>query len=180
VNPFAINLHIPETVFKPLRTNAHYLQFIEAVTLVHQHQRPIKKDNQGNEFIETTLEDIEITNELLKEILLSKSDELTKACRTFLEEVKVLLLKEKRASFYRSDIRKGLNINPHNLNHYLKTLNFYGYIRSIGGNKFKGGYEYEITNKEEYNLLQNIVNTALDKALEQVRTSLVSNVSNSK
>ena len=180
VNPFATKLHIPETVFKPLRTNAHYLQFIEAVTFVHQHQRPIKKDNQGNEYIETTLEDIEITNDLLKEILLAKSDELTKACRDFLENVKVLLVEEKKASFYRSDIRKGLNINPHNLNHYLKTLNFYGYIRSIGGNKFKGGYEYEITNKEEYNVLQNSVNTALDKALEQVRNSLVSNVSNSK
>jgi DNA primase len=169
VNPFATKLHIPETVFKPLRTNAHYLQFIEAITFVHQHQRPIKKDNQGTEFIETTLEDIELANELLKEILLAKSDELTKACRDFLEVLKEHLSTHKRASFFRSDVREWTRINPHNINHYLKTLNFFGYIRSIGGNKFKGGYEYEVTNKDEYNNLQNSVITALDKALENVR-----------
>jgi DNA primase len=169
VNPFATKLHIPETVFKPLRTNAHYLQFIEAITFIHQHQRLIKKDNQGNDFIETTLEDIELANELLKDILLAKSDELTKACRDFLEVLKAHLTTHKRASFFRSDVREWTRINPHNINHYLKTLNFYGYIRSIGGNKFKGGYEYEITNKDEYNNLQNSVITALDKALENVR-----------
>jgi DNA primase len=169
VNPFATKLHIPETVFKPLRTNAHYLQFIEAITFIHQFQRPIKKDSQGNDYIETTLEDIELANELLKDILLAKSDELTKACRDFLEVLKVHLSNHKRASFFRSDVREWTRLNPHNINHYLKTLNFYGYIRSIGGNKFKGGYEYEITNKDEYNNLQNSVTTALDKALEEVR-----------
>jgi DNA primase len=169
VNPFATKLHIPETVFKPLRTNAHYLQFIEAITFVHQFQRPIKKDNQGTEFIETTLEDIELANELLKEILLAKSDELTKACRTFLEDVKAILDKEKKQSFYKSDIRNAMRINPNNLKHYLTTLHFYSYIQKVGGNKFKGGYEYEITNKHEYEKLQNDVTTALDKALEEIR-----------
>jgi DNA primase len=169
INPFATKLHIPETVFKPLRTNAHYLQFIEAITFIHQFQRPVKKDSQGNEFIETTLEDIELANELLKDILLAKSDELTKACRIFLEDVKVILTKEKKQSFYKSDIRNAMRINPNNLKHYLTTLHFYGYIQKVGGNKFKGGYEYEITNKYEYEKLQNDVQTALDKALAEIR-----------
>jgi DNA primase len=169
VNPFADKLIIPESVFKPLRTNAHYLQFIEAITFIHQYQRPIQKDNQGNAFIETTLEDIELANELLKEVLLAKSDELTKACRDFLESLKALLVKEKKQSFFRSEVREKLKINPHNLNHYLKTLHFYGYIKSIGGNKYKGGYEYEITKKDEYNELKNSIETALDKALENIK-----------
>jgi hypothetical protein len=169
VNPFATKLHIPETVFKPLRTNAHYLQFIEAITFIYQHQRTIKKDSSGEDFIETTLEDIELANELLKEVLLAKSDELTKACRTFLEDVKAILTKEKKQSFYKSDIRNAMRINPNNLKHYLTTLHFYGYIQKVGGNKFKGGYEYEITNKHEYEKLQNDVTTALDKALAEIR-----------
>lgn len=169
VNPFATKLHIPETVFKPLRTNAHYLQFIEAITFIHQHQREVKKDAQGNDYIETALEDIEIANELLKDVLLAKSDELTKACRDFLETVKEHLKKKNKQSFFRSDIREWTRLNPHNINHYLKTLNFYGYIRSVGGNKFKGGYEYEITNKDEYNNLQNSLITALDKALADIK-----------
>lgn len=180
VNPYADKLIIPESVFKPLRTNAHYLQFIEAITFIHQYQREVKKDQLGNPFIETTLEDIALANELLQEVLLAKSDELTKACRDFLETLKALLHKEKKHSFYRSEIRTLLKINPHNLNHYLKTLHFYGYVKSIGGNKYKGGYEYEITNKDEYSRLQNSIETALDKALQDIRGKAVSNVSNSK
>jgi DNA primase len=166
VNPYAEKLTIPETVFKPLRTNAHYLQFIEAITFVHQFQREIKKNQEGQAYIETTLEDIELANELLKDVLLAKSDELTKACRDFLENLKGILQREKKQSFYRSEVREKLKINPHNLNHYLKTLHFYGYVKAIGGNKFKGGYEYEITRNDEYTHLQNAVRTALDKALQ--------------
>lgn len=168
VNPYAEKLTIPETVFKPLRTNAHYLQFIEAITFIHQFQREIKKNQEGKVYIETTLEDIELANELLKDVLLAKSDELTKACRDFLENLKGVLQREKKQSFYRSEVREKLKINPHNLNHYLKTLHFYGYVKAIGGNKYKGGYEYEITRKDEYTQLQNAVSTALDKALQNI------------
>ena len=173
INPFATKLNIPQTVFKPLRTNAHYLQFIEAITFIHQWQREIKKDNQGTEYIETTLEDIALANELLKDILLAKSDELTKACRDFLEQVKDLLLKEKKVSFYKSDIRNAMRINPNTLKKYLQTLSFYGYIKTIGGDKYKQGYEYEITNKEEYTHLKNSVETALDKALQEIQPQAV-------
>ena len=169
VNPYAEKLTIPETVFKPLRTNAHYLQFIEAITFVHQFQREIKKNQEGKVYIETTLEDIELANELLKDVLLAKSDELTKACRDFLELVKGKMKQNKKLSFFKHEIREWMRINPNNLKHYLRTLHFYGYIRSIGGNKYKGGYEYELTNKDEYEQLQSIVKTALDQALEEIR-----------
>jgi DNA primase len=171
VNPYAEKLIIPETVFKPLRTNAHYLQFIEAITFIHQYQRPKQKDHQGNEYIETTLEDIELANELLKEVLLSKSDELTKACRDFLESLKSLLIKENKQSFFRSDVRKWTRINPDNLRYYLSQLNKYGYIKIVGGNKYKTGFEYEITDKEEYTRLTSSVQTALDKVLQDLKES---------
>jgi len=171
VNPYAEKLTIPETVFKPLRTNAHYLQFIEAITFVHQFQREIKKDSEGKIYIETTLEDIELANELLKDVLLAKSDELTKACRDFLEMIKEKLIDQKRQSFLKSNIREWTRINPSNVKYYLKTLHFYGYIKSIGGNKYKGGYEYEITSRDEYNHLQNSVSNALHQALSMIRNT---------
>ena len=169
VNPFADKLIIPESVFKPLRTNAHYLQFIEAITFIHQYQREIKKDNQGNAFIETTLEDIALANELLKDVLLAKSDELTKACRDFLESLKALLQKEKKHSFFKNQVREATRINPHTLKKYLQQLSFYGYIKTVDGDKYKAGYEYEITKKDEYNNLKNAVETALDKALQDLK-----------
>lgn len=169
VNPYAEKLIIPETVFKPLRTNAHYLQFIEAITFIHQYQRPKQKDNQGNDYIETTLEDIALANELLKEVLLAKSDELTKACRDFLEMLKALLIKEKKHSFFKNEIREATRINPHTLKKYLQQLSFFGYIKTVGGDKYKAGYEYEITKKDEYTNLKNAVETALDKALQDLK-----------
>ena len=43
-NPYAEQLKIPDYVFKPLRTNAHYLAFIETITFYHQYQRALKTD----------------------------------------------------------------------------------------------------------------------------------------
>jgi DNA primase len=169
VNKYAEQLTIPETVFKPLRTNAHYLQFIEAITFIHQFQREVKIDEQGKPYIETTIGDIELANALLKNVLLAKSDELTKACRDFLEKLKGLLQQAKKKSFYRSNIREWTRLNPDNVRHYLSQLTKFGYVKIIGGNKHKGGFEYEITNKEEYTQLHHSVQSALDKALQEIK-----------
>lgn len=73
-NPYAEQLVIPKEVFKPRRTNAHYLAFIEAITFYKQYQRQQQVDKETGEiFIETTLEDIAEANELMKNILLKKA-----------------------------------------------------------------------------------------------------------
>ena len=55
-NPFAESLKIPKEVFKPRRTNAHYLAFIEAVTFYHQYQREKCHDEEtGEEYIRRPL-----------------------------------------------------------------------------------------------------------------------------
>jgi hypothetical protein len=62
-NPYAEHLQLPTGVFKPRRTNAHYLAFIEALTFYHQFQRTERVDEDtGEVFIETTLEDIAAAN----------------------------------------------------------------------------------------------------------------------
>ncbi len=178
VNPYATKLNIPETVFKPLRTNTHYLSFIETVTFYHQYQRERKKDEQGNYYIETTLEDIEEANKLLKTVLLAKSDELTKACRDFLELLKTYLSKHQKKSFYSKEIRKTYRFAPTTLNRHLSDLNRYGYLSVIGGNRARG-YEYELLNMEEYENLKNSIETALDKALEDIKATMSEPVNHS-
>jgi hypothetical protein len=82
-NPFAEQLKLPAGVFKPRRTNAHYLAFIEAVTFYHQYQRTERiDDDTGEKYIETSIEDIATANNLMKDVLLRKSDELTGACKS--------------------------------------------------------------------------------------------------
>ena len=69
------------------------------VTFYHQYQRETKQDQAtGKYYIETTIEDIQQANGMLKEVLLSKSDELTKACRDFFERLKSWLGAEKKGS----------------------------------------------------------------------------------
>lgn len=62
------------------------LGFIEAIKFYHQYQREVKKDANGQLYIETNIEDIKAAFDLLKDVLFSKNDELTKAARSFLED----------------------------------------------------------------------------------------------
>lgn len=168
-NPYATMLTIPETVFKPLRTNTHYLSFIETVTFYNQYQRERKKDSlSGSDYIETTLEDIAAANSLLKDVLLAKSDELTKGCRDFLEVLKTHLKKNNKQSFYSSEIRKSFRMSPNNVKYYLVNLSKYHLVRVIGGHPRKQGYEYEITDTDDYKHLKDSLN-ALDTVLQTLQ-----------
>jgi len=152
-NPYAEYLKLPDSVFKPLRTHAHYLQFIELVTFYHQYQRELKSDGYGSPYIETTIEDIEAANELLKDILLAKSDELPRALRDFFEGVKYYNKSTAQESFYARDIRSRLRMNPMSVNRYIHELEARGYVKRSGGNR-KSGYEFTIVQWNEYNRLQ--------------------------
>lgn len=166
-NPYAEQLKIPDHVFKPLRTNAHYLQFIELVTFYHQYQRPLKKAEDSTRYIETTPEDIEWANELLKDVLLAKSDELSRAVREFFEGLKYHLRSTGKESFYVKEVRSRLRLHPMTANRYIRDLENRSYIKRIGGNR-KSGYEYEISNYQEYDQLQGGMRLLSD-ILERIR-----------
>ncbi len=167
-NPYATKLIIPETVFKPLRTNAHYLNFIEVITFYKQYQRRQKTDKNGEKYIETTLEDIKEANQLLKDVLLSKSDELTKASRNFLEMIKTYLTKETKTTFYSKELRQAYRIAPTTLKRHLSELTRYSYLKIIGGNRIKG-FEYELETSEEYTKLRQNIDNILDETLKNLK-----------
>jgi len=167
-NPFAEKLQIPEEVFKPRRTNAHYLDFIEAVTFYHQYQREKKVDKEtGEEYIETTLEDIEEANKLMKEVLIRKSDPLNSACRKYLEWLKTWLKVAGKTSFTNKEVRQAIRINPSNQKRYMVQLQDYDYVQKIQGEKGKT-HHYEITNLEEYEQLKDGISSVLDEILKKL------------
>jgi hypothetical protein len=174
-NPYAEYLKLPESVFKPLRTNAHYLAVIETITFYHQYQREIKTTGSHGEpvepYIETTLEDIEWANKLLKDVLLAKADELNKSERSFFESIKRWLKTNDKTSFYAKEIREVFRMHPSKVKRYLYSLTTYNYIKITGGNRFKSGFEYEITATDEYVNLENAVSTVLDKVLEDIKST---------
>jgi len=167
-NPYAEKLQIPEEVFKPRRTNAHYLDFIEAVTFYHQYQREKKVDKEtGEEYIETTLEDIEEANKLMKEVLIRKSDPLNSACRKYLEWLKTWLKVAGKTSFTNKEVRQAIRINPSNQKRYMVQLQDYDYVQKIQGEKGKT-HHYEITNLEEYEQLKDGISSVLDEILKKL------------
>ena len=170
-NPFAESLHIPEEVFKPRRTNAHYLAFIEAVTFYHQYQREKQYDKAtGEEYIETTLEDITVANALMKEVLLRKSDDLNGATRNYFERLKVWLQQEDKNSFTNVQARQVLKVNASNQKRYMRGLQEWGFVQKVKGDK-KNGYAYEVTTYADQQQRTERINTVLDEIVVQLSSS---------
>lgn len=168
INPYAEFLELPKSVFKPRRTNSHYLQFIEAITFYKQHQRQKKYDEQtGEEYIETTIEDIQEANELIIDVLLRKSDTLTGACRNHLENLKEYLIKNNQTTFTNAEIRRNLRIKESTLRWYHKQLLAENYIRRV---KVKSkSYCFEIVDLGEYIHLKRQINKALKDCINRIK-----------
>ncbi|CAM1343245.1 hypothetical protein [Tenacibaculum amylolyticum] len=168
INPYAEYLELPQSVFKPRRTNSHYLQFIEAITFYKQYQKEKKyhKDT-GEEYIETSIEDIIEANELIQEVLLRKSDTITGAARNYLENLKAYLYQQEQTSYTSSEIRRNLRIKETTLRRYQKQLQAEGYIRKIKAEKGKS-YHYEIVDVEEYKTLKEQIHSALSTCITKL------------
>ena len=168
INPFAEYLELPQSVFKPRRTNSHYLQFIEAITFYCQWQRQRKYDEQtGEEYIETTIEDIEVANELIIDVLLRKSDTITGATRNHLESLKDYLKKNNQTTFTNAEIRRNLRIKETTLRRYNNQLLLENYIKKTKGKKGQL-YHFEIVNIDEYKELKTLIKTALDTCITKI------------
>ena len=168
-NPYAEQLRIPKTCFKPLRTNAHYLHFIEVVTFYHQYQREIKAcPISKTPYIETSIEDIKAANELITDILMAKTDELSIGCRSFLDRLQEHLKKETGNSFYSAQIRTAFRLNPNTLKYYLRELVKYGQVKITGGNRYGRGYEYELINMDGREVMRQNIENILSQTLKKL------------
>jgi len=91
VNNYAEQLTFRSDKTKSRRAHDHYLTLIEAVTLLYQYQRVQGTfTNEAGEtctFVETTLEDIEIANELADHFLERSFAELPERSQVLLEQV---------------------------------------------------------------------------------------------
>ena len=172
INPFAEFLELPQSVFKPRRTNSHYLQFIEAITFYKQYQREKQYDTEtGEEFIETTIEDIQEANELITEVLLRKSDTINGATRNYLEKLKDYLKTNNQTTFTNAEIRRNLRVKETTLRRYNAQLLAENYIRRIKKAKTKS-YCFEIVDVQEYNSLKEQIDKALKSCIAKIELAI--------
>jgi DNA primase len=91
VNPFAERLSFTDGRTRTRRDHMKYLTLIQAVTLLHQHQRPRRTvtgpDGSQVSYIEVTVADIALANRLAHEVLGRSLDELPPQTRRLLDLV---------------------------------------------------------------------------------------------
>jgi predicted transcriptional regulator len=165
-NPYAEDLQLPATVFKPRRTNAHYLAFVEVVTFYHQFQRKQQVDQTtGEVYIETTLEDIQEANQLMGEILLRKSDDLPGACRSYFEGLKRCLTDSAINTFTNRQISKALHMPISTVKRHNFALLNAGLIKRVVDEQDNKQFKYAVAGEESYQELQQQISSMLDKVL---------------
>jgi DNA primase len=116
VNPHADHLTFLSDKTRTRRDHEKYLTLIDAIALLHQHQRPIKTmldGGQAVEYIEVTTEDIAQANALAHEVLGRSLDELPPQTRRLLAaivehvraQVRDNALRQADVRFTRKDVR---------------------------------------------------------------------------
>lgn len=113
VNPFAPALTFATARTRNRRDHEKYLTLIDAIALLHQHQRQRGQhlvNGRVVEFVEVTLDDIALANELAPEVLGRSLDELPPQTRRLLGHIRELMKqkrKEQKAAttFSRKELR---------------------------------------------------------------------------
>ena len=94
LNPFAPELTFPAQRTRNRRDHEKYLTLIDAIALLHQHQRPRGRHEMAGrvlEYVQVTLDDIALANELAPEVLGRSLDELPPQTRRLLDYVRALV-----------------------------------------------------------------------------------------
>jgi len=141
INPFADELTFTAERTRTRRDHEKYLTLIEAVTLLHQHQRKLEDDPEAGPHIKTTLEDIEVANQIAPEVLGRSLDELPPQSRRLLASIKTLVrekmeklkIEQDLCLFSRRELRDFTNWSQMQIRRHLERLNDFEYISLRGG-----------------------------------------------
>ena len=109
LNPFAPALTFPSGRTRTRRDHEKYLTLIDAIALLHQHQRPRGRHEQGSrvlEYVAVTLDDIALANELAPEVLGRSLDEMPPQTRRLLDHIRALVKGKKGGMFSRRELRE--------------------------------------------------------------------------
>jgi hypothetical protein len=201
VNPFAEQLTFIDDRTRTRRDHKKYLGLIKSITLLHQYQREIKTvqhNNQTVEYIEVTLEDIEIANQLAHEVLGRTLDELPPQTRRLLnliydhtqEHCKTQAINQRDYRFSRREIREYTAWGNTQLSIHLKRLEALEYLivhRGGRGQTFVYELAYKGKGDEGSAFVMNLLETELLKditvknpAVGEKKSGLNANLSGQK
>lgn len=154
VNPFAEALTFLSDKTRTRRDHEKYLTLIDAIALLHQHQRPVKTATWRGEaiaYVEVTHEDLTLANRLAHEVLGRSLDELPPQTRRLLGELVALVTARMAAQvlprgevrFSRKDVRDGTGWSDTQLRVHLARLTELEYLLVHRGARGQS-FEYEL------------------------------------
>jgi DNA primase len=162
INPFFSDLSYPSEKLIHRREQKKYLALQAAIALTHQHQREVKRaisEETGAEFeyVEVTLDDIALANELTTQALSRALDELAPPVRGMYEEVRRLC--EARAGalrcpvdevqLTRREIREATGWSDWQVRVYCQQLVELEYLWTSGANGKRFVYELAFYRPED-------------------------------
>jgi DNA primase catalytic core len=154
VNPYAEQLTFLDDRTRTRRDHAKYLTLIDAIALLRQHQREIKRlerRGQAIEYVEVTLDDIARANALAHEVLGRSLDELPPQTRRVLGIIEALVEEKVRQQalvradvrFTRRELRARCGMSDTAVRIHLERLVAMEYVRTATGRNGQR-FEYEL------------------------------------
>jgi len=151
INPYGRLLSYADDYLMTRRDNRKYLNLIEAVAFLHQMRKPVKQmteEGQTVDYIEVSLRDIGLANDLALEVLGKTLDELTGPTRTLLlliEELVQRIAKERKIDpvevcITRREIREFSKWSDYQIRQHLPTLADLEYLLPVSG---KNGSQFQ-------------------------------------
>jgi hypothetical protein len=154
MNPFADQLTFLDDKTRTRRDHEKYLTLIDSIALLHQHQREIKTkifDGESFDYVEVTLEDIKMANELAHEVLGRSLDELPPQTRNLLDQIHAWVMRCCEAEnitrndyyFSRKALRDAMGWGDTQLKVHLARLVEMEYLLAFNAGKGRS-YHYEL------------------------------------
>ena len=150
LNPFAPALTFATARTRNRRDHEKYLTLIDAIALLHQHQRETKTLPGEQRYIEVTLDDIALANELAPEVLGRSLDELPPQTRRLLAHIRELMKgkrKERGAkavtTFSRRELRDASGWSLTQVSVHIERLVALEYL-TLRHARFGSAFVYEI------------------------------------
>lgn len=154
VNPYANRLTFLDDRTRTRRDHEKYLTLIDVITLLHQHQRKIQSVEHGGSvirYVEVSLDDIALANELAHEVLGRTLDELPPQTRKLLSLLVSLVERECTAQdmrrvdyrFSRRQVREATKWGDTQLKIHLARLTELEYLLVHRGGRGQS-FEYEL------------------------------------
>ncbi len=144
VNPYAKDLTFASDRVRLRRDHVKYLALIDAIALLHQHQRKRRRaevDGETVEYIEVAPADIELANRLAHAVLGRSLDELPPQTRRVLASLDAWVTEQAASAciardavrFTRRQVRQALGLSDTQLRVHLERLVTLDYVALHGG-----------------------------------------------